>query len=73
MADETGGRVIDVGSMKHLQEAFEQISEELRDQYTLGYYPTNSAQDGKFRKIKVETMDKELKVLARKGYYAPKG
>ncbi len=73
MADETGGRVIDVGSMKHLREAFEQISEELRDQYTLGYYPTNSAQDGKFRKIKVETMDKELKVLARKGYYAPKG
>ncbi|PYT58219.1 MAG: VWA domain-containing protein [Acidobacteria bacterium] len=73
MAEETGGRVIDVGSMKHLQEAFEQISEELRDQYTLSYYPTNAARDGKFRKIKVETTDKELKVLARRGYYAPKG
>ena len=73
MAEETGGRVIDVGSMKHLQEAFHQIAEELRDQYTLSYYPSNAARDGKFRKIKVETIDKELKVLARRGYYAPKG
>jgi len=73
MAEETGGRVIDVGSMKHLQEAFDQIAEELRDQYTLSYYPSNAARDGKFRKIKVETIDKELKVLARRGYYAPKG
>jgi len=73
MAQETGGRVIDVSSEKHLQEAFDQIAEELRDQYTVSFYPTNPARDGKFRKIKVETTDKELKVLARKGYYAPKG
>ncbi len=73
MAEETGGRVIDVSSEKHLQEAFDQIAEELRDQYTVSFYPTNPARDGKFRKIKVETTDKELKVLARKGYYAPKG
>jgi VWFA-related protein len=73
MAEETGGRVIDVGSMKHIQDAFDQIAEELRDQYTLSYYPTNPARDGKFRKLKVETTDKELKVLARRGYYAPKG
>src|SRR5690242_20227322 len=72
IADQTGGRVIEVSSEKHLQEAFDQISEELRTEYTLGYYPTNSARDGTFRKIKVETMDKDLKVLARKGYYAPK-
>jgi len=73
MAQETGGRVIDVSSEKHLQEAFDEIAEELRDQYTVSFYPTNPARDGKFRKIKVETSDKELKVLARKGYYAPKG
>jgi VWFA-related protein len=72
MAEQTGGRVIEVSSEKHLQEAFDQISEELRQQYTLGYYPTNGVRDGTFRKIKVETTDKELKVLARKGYYAPK-
>jgi VWFA-related protein len=72
IADQTGGRVIEVSSEKHLQEAFDQISEELRSEYTLGYYPANAARDGTFRKIKVETTDKELKVLARKGYYAPK-
>jgi VWFA-related protein len=73
IADQTGGRVIEVSSEKHLQEAFDQISEELRSEYTLGYYPTNAAHDGTFRKIKVETTDHDLKVLARKGYYAPKG
>jgi VWFA-related protein len=72
MSDETGGRTIDVGSMKKLNEAFAQISEELRSQYTLGYYPTNTAKDGRFRKVKVETANKDLRVLTRKGYYAPK-
>jgi len=72
MAEETGGRMIAVNSEKHLNEAFDQISQELRSQYTLGYYPTNAARDGKFRKLRVETTDHELKVLTRKGYYAPK-
>jgi VWFA-related protein len=73
LADETGGRMISVRSEKKLVEAFDEISEELRSQYTLGYYPTNSTRDGKFRKIKVDTASHDLKVLARKGYYAPKG
>jgi VWFA-related protein len=73
ITDETGGRMIVVNSEKHLEQAFDQISEELRSQYTLGYYPTNSARDGKFRKIKIETANRDLKVLARKGYYAPRG
>jgi VWFA-related protein len=72
LAEDTGGRMIVVNSEKHMEEAFDQISEELRSQYTLGYYPTNTAKDGKFRKIHVETKDHELKVLARKGYYAPR-
>jgi len=73
LAEETGGRMISVRSEKKLMEAFDEISEELRSQYTLGYYPTNGAQDGKFRKLKVETANHDLKVLTRKGYYAPKG
>ncbi len=73
LADETGGRVIVVNSEKKLQEAFDQISEELRSQYTLGYYPSNTAKDGKFRKIKVDVTNHDFKVLTRKGYYAPKG
>ena len=73
LAEETGGRVLSASSEKKLMEAFDEISAELRSQYTLGYYPTNSERDGKFRKIKVETANHDLKVLARKGYYAPKG
>src|SRR5258708_14833510 len=72
LSDETGGRTIEVSSEKRLNEAFDQISEELRSQYTLGYYPTNTAKDGKFRKVKVETTNKDFKILTRKGYYAPK-
>jgi VWFA-related protein len=72
ITDDTGGRTISVNSEKHLAEAFDQISEELRSQYTLGYYPSNTAHDGKFRKIKVDMSNRDLKVLARKGYYAPK-
>jgi VWFA-related protein len=73
LTEETGGRLIIVNSEKKLEEAFDQISEELRSQYTLGYYPTNTAKDGKFRKIRVDTNNHEYKVLSRKGYYAPKG
>jgi VWFA-related protein len=73
LADDTGGRVIFVSSERRLEEAFDTISEELRSQYTLGYYPTNTSHDGKFRKIKVEMSNHDLHVLARRGYYAPKG
>ncbi len=72
LAEETGGRMISVRSQKNIEEAFDQISEELRSQYTLGYYPANNTKDGKFRKIKVETNNNDFKVLARKGYYAPR-
>ncbi|HEY2459928.1 MAG TPA: VWA domain-containing protein [Candidatus Acidoferrum sp.] len=73
ITDETGGRTISVRSEKNLEDAFNQISEELRSQYTLGYYPANTTHDGKFRKIKIDMSNHDLKILARKGYYAPKG
>ncbi len=72
LAEETGGRMIAVNSEKNFEGAFDQIAEELRSQYTLGYYPSNNVKDGKFRKLRVEVSDHEYKVLARKGYYAPK-
>jgi VWFA-related protein len=71
LTDETGGRTIVVRNEKDLGKAFDQISEELRSQYTLGYYSTNSARDGSYRKIKVETDRKDTDVLTRRGYYAP--
>lgn len=72
ITEETGGRSIEVSSEKRLEEAFDQISEELRTQYTLGYYPSNPSHDGKYRKLKIEMADKSLKALTRKGYYAPR-
>ena len=71
LTDETGGRMIVVRSEKNLEQAFDQISEELRSQYTVGYSPSNKKHDGSYRKIKMEMKDKEYSVLTRRGYYAP--
>ena len=72
LTDETGGRMISVSSEKKLEQAFDEISEELRSQYTVGYYPTDTAKDGRFRKVKVDMTNKDYKALTRKGYYAPR-
>jgi VWFA-related protein len=73
MAEETGGRVINVGNNgKKLAAAFDQIEDELRTQYVATYVPTNTKQDGAFRKISVDCKGDSLKVMARKGYYAAK-
>jgi VWFA-related protein len=71
MAEETGGRVINAGNKpEKLKEAFDQIANELRSQYNVGYTPTNSVRDGGFRKVEVRVKS-GLKVQARQGYYAP--
>jgi VWFA-related protein len=71
LAEQTGGRVIEVTDRNKLDAAFRQISEELRTQYTLGFYSANRARDASFRKLKVEVTRSGMKVLARRGYYAP--
>jgi len=71
LTDETGGRMIIVRNEKNLEQAFDEISEELRFQYTIGYIPTNKKHDGSYRKIKVEMKNKDYSVLTRRGYYAP--
>jgi len=70
LARETGGRVINVGNNgRRLEDAFDQIQDELRTQYLLSYTPTNKKADGTYRKIDM-TCGKDNKVQARKGYYA---
>ena len=70
IADETGGRVIDVGNNgQKLQAAFEQIEDELRTQYVASYTPSNDKLDGSFRHIAVQCGE-GMKVQVRKGYYA---
>ena len=69
LAEQTGGRMITVNNPNKLGEAFKQISNELRSQYSIGYSPSDPRHDGSFRKIEIKA--KDLKVQARKGYYAP--
>jgi len=71
LSDATGGRVIQVNSGKGTSEAFQQIANELRTQYLLGYTPSNNKLDGTFRKIEVKVRTGNAKVDARRGYYAP--
>lgn len=67
----TGGRVIEVGDKyEKLKEAFNQISQELRSQYNLGYTPTNANRDGSFRKVEIKPKQGDYKIQARAGYYA---
>jgi VWFA-related protein len=71
LARDTGGRVINVGNNgKKLQEAFDQIQDELRTQYLASYTSTNpKVNDGTFRTLNI-TCQQGQKIQARKGYYA---
>ena len=71
LAEETGGRVIEVGNkIEKLKQAFQQISQELRSQYNIGYTPSNSKHDGTFRKVEIRTKQQGYKIQSRAGYYA---
>jgi VWFA-related protein len=72
MSEETGGRVMKVDNKNSLENIFDQISQELRSQYSIGYTPTNASSNGGFRRVEVHVpqREKELKVQVRKGYYA---
>lgn len=71
ISDETGGRVINVGNNgKKLQDAFQQIEDELRTQYVGTYTPTNNKLDGTFRHVAV-SCGEGMRVQVRKGYFAP--
>jgi hypothetical protein len=44
----------------------------MRSQYSIGYTPSNSSKDGGYRHLEIRTANKDLRVQARKGYYAGK-
>jgi Ca-activated chloride channel homolog len=71
----TGGRTFAVHSLNDLPDIATKISMELRNQYVIGYKPSNHAHDGKWRKIKVKLRPPKglppLNVFARTGYFAP--
>jgi|WetSurSiteA1Bulk_404760.scaffolds.fasta_scaffold02778_4 Ca-activated chloride channel homolog len=71
MARETGGKVFFPFKLDDLDDNFRQINQELRSQYNLGYYSTNTVRDGSYRKIEIRSAEKGLKLSHRRGYYAP--
>lgn len=70
-AEQTGGRVIQVNRIEDTAQAFRDIAEELRTQYSVGYTSSNPRKDGAFRKVQVKVRNRNYKVFARRGYYAP--
>jgi len=63
--------VIRANNARNTSEAFQQIANELRTQYLLGYTPSNKNDNGAFRRIKVRVTQGNYSVQARRGYYAP--
>ena len=60
-----------VKNTNDLAKGIKRIADETRSYYLLGYNPSNTARDGRFRKISVKVNGKNMDVRARKGYYAP--
>jgi Ca-activated chloride channel family protein len=75
LTEMTGGRVFAVQNLNELPDIATKISMELRNQYVLGYRPSDRAHDGKWRKIKVKLNPPKglppLSVSAKSGYFAP--
>jgi Ca-activated chloride channel family protein len=72
MSEATGGRAYFPHGPDDLMEDFRQIENELRSQYLVAYSPSNTARDGSFRRIEVQIAGRnEVRVIHRRGYYAP--
>lgn len=71
-ANKSGGRYISTPGGQAMREAFNSILEELGNQYTIAYQPSNRARDGRFREIAVQLSRPELVARTRKGYRAAK-
>ncbi len=76
LSADTGGKYFYASSLAQLDGAFAQISDELRTQYLLAYYPSQRLADSDFRRIQVSVKgmppDSDLKVRHRTGYYTSK-
>ena len=74
LARASGGRSFVAATLSEAKSAFARVAADIGTLYSLGYYPTNKARDGKFRAIKLEVQGLKVKaqIRARDGYYAPK-
>ena len=74
VAEPTGGRMYEAGNINELPDIAAKIGMELRNQYILGYSPTNQERDGKYRRVQVKIIQPRglppLRAYWRTGYYA---
>ena len=66
---ETGGRFFEVSKKQTLAKVYDEIDEDLRHQYSLGYSPDRTEAGGGYHKIRLTTKQKGLTVQTREGYY----
>jgi Ca-activated chloride channel family protein len=67
---ESGGRILPIDRDDQLEGAFSSIIREMREQYVLGYYPTDTRHDGKWHPIRVDVKGGGIRVRTRDGYVA---
>ena len=74
LAKGSGGRSFVAATLADARAAFARVAADIGTLYSLGYYPTNKARDGKYRAIKLEVrgVKDKAEIRARDGYYAPK-
>ena len=72
LADATGGRAFFPFKLQDLADAFHDIREELRSQYSVSYKPDQFIANGQYRPIQISMSEKKFRVRAKKGYYVPK-
>jgi VWFA-related protein len=71
LAEETGGRSFYPYHVDDLDQSFQDIGDELRNQYSIAYLPNNYVLDGRYHKIRIEVPEhKGYQVRARRGYFA---
>lgn len=74
LARVSGGRSFTANTLSDARAAFARVAADIGTLYSIGYYPTNKARDGKFRSIHLEVrgLKEKAQIRARDGYYAPK-
>jgi Ca-activated chloride channel family protein len=71
ITEATGGQAFFPYSMKDVEAAYEKILAQIRAQYSLGYASSNTKTDGEWRKVEIRVKRPDVRILSRKGYFAP--
>jgi Ca-activated chloride channel homolog len=72
LARDSGGKVFVVSHLSDLADEYAKIAQELRNTYSVAYYPTNTRRDGSLRKVRVEGKNPNHRIRTRSSYFVPK-